>query len=132
MSNSNPLCSANRCGRKLEVCTTTQPSLKDLTSQDSVSSSVLFGSMSALKAGNAWSSDVVERSEPFLPFLLALPQKKERQRIISRIGQLANWLMIHDPPDSKQLSGHDKYRIRKGSYRIVYSIEDNELVVVVV
>lgn len=59
----------------------------------------------------------------------AIPQKKERQRIISRIGQLAN---DPRPPDSKQLSGHDKYRIRKGSYRIVYSIEDNELVVVVV
>ena len=94
-----------------------------------MTTSALSGSMSALKTGNAWSSDVVERSEPFLPFLLALPQKKERQRIISRIGQLAN---DPRPPDSKQLSGHDKYRIRKGSYRIVYSIEDNELVVVVV
>lgn len=59
----------------------------------------------------------------------AIPLKKERQRIISRIGQLAN---DPRPPDSKKLSGHDKYRIRQGSYRIVYSIEDNELVVVVV
>lgn len=59
----------------------------------------------------------------------AIPQKKERQRIIRRIGQLAN-----DPrsPGSKKLSGHDKYRIRQGSYRIVYRIVDNELVVVVV
>jgi mRNA interferase RelE/StbE len=59
----------------------------------------------------------------------AIPQKKERQRIIRRIGQLAN---DPRPPGSKKLSGHDKYRIRHGSYRIVYSIEDNELVVVVV
>jgi len=59
----------------------------------------------------------------------AIPQKKERQRIISRIGQLAN---DPRPPGSKKLSGHDKYRIRQGTYRIVYSIEDNELVVVVV
>ena len=58
-----------------------------------------------------------------------IPQKKERQRIIRRIGQLAN---DPRPPASKKLSGHDKYRIRQGSYRIVYSIEDNELVVVVV
>ena len=29
------------------------------------------------------------------------------------------------------LSGHDKYRVRQGSYRIVFSIEDNELVVIV-
>jgi mRNA interferase RelE/StbE len=59
----------------------------------------------------------------------AIPQKKERQRIIRRIGQLAN---DPRPPGSKKLSGHDKYRIRQGTYRIVYSIEDNELTVVVV
>ena len=59
----------------------------------------------------------------------AIPQKKERQRIIRRIGQLAN---DPHPPGSKKLSGHDKYRIRQGSYRIVYSIADSELIVVVV
>ena len=59
----------------------------------------------------------------------AIPQKKERQRIIRRIGQLA---IDPLPPGSKKLSGHNKYRIRQGSYRIVYSIEDNELVIVVV
>ena len=59
----------------------------------------------------------------------AIPQKKERQRIIRRIGQLAN---DPRPPGSKKLSGHDKYRIRQGSYRIVYSIADSELIVVVV
>ena len=59
----------------------------------------------------------------------AIPQKKERQRIIRRIGQLAN---DPRPPGSRKLSGHDKYRIRQGAYRIVYSIEDMELIVVVV
>jgi mRNA interferase RelE/StbE len=59
----------------------------------------------------------------------AVPQKKERQRIIRRIGQLAN---DPRPPGSKKLSGHDKYRIRQGSFRIVYGIEDNELTVIVV
>ena len=59
----------------------------------------------------------------------AIPQKKERQRIIRRIGQLAE---DPRPPGAKKLSGNDKYRIRQGSYRIVYSIEDNELIVVVV
>jgi len=58
-----------------------------------------------------------------------IPQKKERQRIIRRIGQLAE---DPRPPGSKKLSGNDKYRVRQGSYRIVYSIEDNELTVVVV
>ncbi len=59
----------------------------------------------------------------------AIPQKKERQRIIRRIGQLAE---DPRPPGSKKLSGNDKYRVRQGSYRIVYGIEDNELIVVVV
>ncbi|MDH5513878.1 MAG: type II toxin-antitoxin system RelE/ParE family toxin [Gammaproteobacteria bacterium] len=59
----------------------------------------------------------------------AIPQKKERQRIIRRIGQLAN---NPRPPGSKKLSGNDKYRIRQGSIRIVYSIQDTELIVVVV
>ncbi|MEE9303342.1 MAG: type II toxin-antitoxin system RelE/ParE family toxin [Thiotrichaceae bacterium] len=59
----------------------------------------------------------------------AIPQKKERQRIIRRIGQLAK---DPHPPGSKKLSGNDKYRVRQGSYRIVYSIKDYELIVVVV
>jgi mRNA interferase RelE/StbE len=58
----------------------------------------------------------------------AIPQKQERQRIIRRIG-----LLVDDPrpPGSRKLSGHDRYRIRQGVYRIVYSINDKELVVVV-
>lgn len=59
----------------------------------------------------------------------AIPQKKERQRIIRRIGQLAD---NPRPPGSTRLSGHDKYRIRQGVYRIIYGIEDNEITVVVV
>jgi len=59
----------------------------------------------------------------------AIPQKKERQRIIRRIGLLAK---DPHPSGSKKLSGHDKFRVRQGSYRIVYSIENNELIVVVV
>jgi len=59
----------------------------------------------------------------------AIPQKKERQRIIRRIGQLAD---DPRPTGSKKLSGHNGYRIRQGTYRIVYGIEDKELVVMVV
>lgn len=46
-----------------------------------------------------------------------------------RIGQLAD---DPRPAGSKKLSGHNRYRIRQGSYRIVYGIEDKELVVMVV
>jgi mRNA interferase RelE/StbE len=59
----------------------------------------------------------------------AIPQKKERQRIIRRIARLAE---DPRPTGAKKLSGNNKYRVRQGSYRIVYSIEDNELIVVVV
>ena len=59
----------------------------------------------------------------------AIPQKKERQRIIRRIGDLA---IEPRPPGSKKLSGQNKYRIRQGNYRIIYGIEDKELIVVVV
>lgn len=58
-----------------------------------------------------------------------IPQKKERQRIMRRIGQLAD---EPRPPGSKKLSGHNKYRIRQGVYRIVYEIKNNELIVVIV
>ena len=59
----------------------------------------------------------------------AIPQKKERQRIIHRIGQLAD---DPRPPGVQKLSGQNKYRLRQGSYRIIYAIEDKELIVMIV
>jgi mRNA interferase RelE/StbE len=59
----------------------------------------------------------------------SIPRKKDRQRIIRRIGLLA---VNPRPPGSIKLSGYDRYRIRMGSYRIVYGIEDDALVVYVV
>ncbi|MGB6640682.1 MAG: type II toxin-antitoxin system RelE/ParE family toxin, partial [Thermoanaerobaculia bacterium] len=32
----------------------------------------------------------------------------------------------------QKLSGQDRYRVRQGEYRIVYSVEDEELIVYVV
>ncbi len=54
---------------------------------------------------------------------------KDRQRIVARIGRLA-----HDPRPVgvEKLSGDEKYRIRQGDYRILYKIEDAELIVTVV
>ena len=59
----------------------------------------------------------------------SVPRKKERQQIIKRIGLLAD---NPRPPGCTKLSGYDRYRIRQDSYRIVYGIEDDELVVYVV
>ena len=59
----------------------------------------------------------------------AIPQKGHRQRVVSRIRKLAD---NPRPPGAEKLSGADKYRVRQGVYRIVYGIEDAELVVYVV
>ena len=42
---------------------------------------------------------------------------------------------LHDDPRpirSEKLTGQERYRIRQGTYRIIYSIQDNELTVWVV
>jgi mRNA interferase RelE/StbE len=56
--------------------------------------------------------------------------KKDRLRIIKRIRDLSS---DPRPPGCEKLSGHDdKYRVRQGTYRIVYSVSDVGLVVCVV
>ncbi len=60
--------------------------------------------------------------------LRAIP-KKDVKRIISTIRGLAD---EPRPPGAKKLSGQDHYRIRQGNYRILYTIEDEKLVVCVV
>ena len=59
----------------------------------------------------------------------AIGQKADRQRIVRRIRGLA---ADPRPPGCEKLSGRDRYRLRQGKYRIVYSIEDENLVVYVV
>ncbi len=55
--------------------------------------------------------------------------KKAIKKILSRIESLAE---DPRPPDHEKLSGQEKYRIRQGLYRIIYSIQDKELTVWVV
>ena len=55
--------------------------------------------------------------------------KKDRQRIVAQIRELTE---NPRPPSCHKLSGSDKYRIRCGSYRIVYSINDDKPLVQVV
>ena len=54
---------------------------------------------------------------------------KDLQRIMERIGLLAE---DPRPAGSEKLSGQERYRIRQGNYRIIYSIQDNKLTVWVV
>jgi len=58
----------------------------------------------------------------------AIPQK-ELKRILQRIEMLRE-----DPRPSgcEKLTGQERYRVRQGRYRILYSIQDDELTVWVV
>ncbi len=59
----------------------------------------------------------------------AISRKKDRQRIVARIGALAE---EPRPPGCAKLAGQEAYRVRQGSYRIVYTVSDDVLVVEVV
>lgn len=54
---------------------------------------------------------------------------RDRRRIVARIQELST---DPRPPGCQKLSGQDKFRLRQGVYRIVYSVKDNELAVLVV
>ena len=60
---------------------------------------------------------------------LAKIPKRELQRIIKRIEKLS---ADPRPRGCEKISGQDRFRIRQGSYRIVYSIQDDELTIWVV
>jgi mRNA interferase RelE/StbE len=60
--------------------------------------------------------------------LEALPTK-DRKRLVSKIERLAA-----DPRPSgvEKLSGQEKYRLRQGDYRLLYAVDDDDTVVVIV
>ncbi|MBU0987931.1 MAG: type II toxin-antitoxin system RelE/ParE family toxin [Proteobacteria bacterium] len=55
--------------------------------------------------------------------------KKDLKRILKGIAALAE---DPRPPGCEKLTGRERYRLRQGRYRIVYSIQDDELTVWVV
>jgi mRNA interferase RelE/StbE len=60
----------------------------------------------------------------------AVGQKKDRQRIVWRIQSLGE---NPRPLGCEKLAGYlDRYRVREGNYRILYSIDDEKLLVDVV
>ncbi len=58
----------------------------------------------------------------------AIP-KKDLRRIISRIEALSK---DPRPPGHEKLTGQERYRVRQGLYRIIYSIQNKELTVWIV
>ena len=55
--------------------------------------------------------------------------KHDLQRIMQRIAELEQ---NPRPQGDEKISGLERYRVRQGRYRIVYSIQDEELTVWVV
>ena len=55
--------------------------------------------------------------------------KKEVRKILNRIKTIEN---DPRPPGSEKLTGQERYRLRQGRYRIVYSIQEDELTIWVV
>ncbi len=58
-----------------------------------------------------------------------LPSRKDRRRVVDRIRSLAD---DPRPKGCEKLSGQERYRVRQGNYRIIYSIADDILTVHVV
>lgn len=55
--------------------------------------------------------------------------KKDVRRILAAIKSLGD---DPRPPGTKKLAGQERYRLRQGNYRILYSIGDDRLIVCVV
>jgi mRNA interferase RelE/StbE len=55
--------------------------------------------------------------------------KTDLKKILSKIELLAN---DPRPTGSQKLTNLELYRVRQGQYRIVYSIQDNELIIQIV
>ena len=58
-----------------------------------------------------------------------LSGKENRRRIVRRIQALAN---DPRPKGCLKLVGRERYRVRQGAYRVVYSVDDKERTVVIV
>lgn len=55
--------------------------------------------------------------------------KQDVERVLARIRSLAD---DSRPLGAEKLSGEEKYRVRQGNYRVLYTIDDIEVCVVVV
>jgi mRNA interferase RelE/StbE len=54
--------------------------------------------------------------------------KTDRTRVVTRMQRLSGQPR---PPGCEKLSGHDLFRVRQGKYRILYEVQDQDLIVTV-
>jgi mRNA interferase RelE/StbE len=55
--------------------------------------------------------------------------KKELKKITDRIQALSS---DPRPPGCEKLAAQNAYRIRQGTYRIIYTIEDDQLIILII
>jgi len=55
--------------------------------------------------------------------------KKDLKKILQRIEALSD---DPRPPGHEKLTGQERYRVRQGLYRIIYSVHDKELTIWIV
>jgi mRNA interferase RelE/StbE len=60
---------------------------------------------------------------------LSLIPRNDLRKVIKRIKALER---DPRPPGCEKLTGQERYRVRQGRYRIIYSIQDKELTVWIV
>lgn len=53
--------------------------------------------------------------------------RQDQVRVLRRIRDVAD---DPRPPQSKKLTGQERYRLRQGNYRILYEIQDQQLLIV--
>jgi mRNA interferase RelE/StbE len=58
-----------------------------------------------------------------------ISNRNDRRRVVARIRSLAD---DPRPRGCEKLAGSNRYRVRQGVYRIIYSVEDDRLIVHVV
>jgi len=60
---------------------------------------------------------------------LSAISKKDLKKVLSRIKNLEE---NPRPPGCEKLTGQERYRLRQGRYRILYSIQDDDLTIWIV